>query len=188
MESPDPIAEDTAVSYLVDPLDRVAGVNKAWTDFAIMNGAFSVLPNGVIGSNLWSHISSETVREVYRLILRRVRGGRRVTFSYRCDSPARRRKFEMTVALAEGGNVRFTSKLLSEEEREPVRLLEPGQPRNDRMMVVCSWCQRVSEPGGTWLPVEDAVVRDSLMEAATFPRITHGMCDDCLNRYVSELG
>jgi hypothetical protein len=188
MEPTDPTTEDPSIFYLVDPLDRIVGVNKAWTDFAIMNGGYSALPTEVIGTNLWSHISNETVREVYRLILRRVRGGRRVTFSFRCDSPARRRKFEMTIALAEVGNVRFRSQLLSEEEREPVLLLDPGQARDDRMMVVCSWCQRISESGGAWLPVEDAVARDSLMEASSYPTITHGMCDDCLKKYVSELG
>jgi hypothetical protein len=113
------------------------------------------------------------------MILKRVRAGRAMQFRYRCDSPASRRQFEMAVTPQEPGMVQFASTLLSEEARPPVAALEEGRARDDRLLPVCSWCQRVALPDGAWVAVEEAVARMNYLEASTLPEITHGICPTC---------
>jgi hypothetical protein len=51
---------------------------------------------------------------------------------------------------------------------------------------MCSWCQRV-EVKGRWMPVETAVAALGLMAAPTVPAISHGICDACYERAMSQL-
>jgi hypothetical protein len=91
----------------------------------------------------------------------------------------------MRLSSEEGSVVEFASTLESEEAREPVALLDCRQPRNDQFLRICSWCQRV-KLGSIWLPIEVVVVELSLMTAPTVPAITHGICEDCYDRVMSE--
>src|SRR5450631_2450126 len=84
------------VSYQIDGHDDIISVNSAWKAFARSNGA-PHLAEQVVGRSLWEFVSDGTTRQVYRDLLVRVRGGRTVTFSYRCDSPSLRRYMRMTM-------------------------------------------------------------------------------------------
>ncbi len=174
------------IIFSVDQADRIASVNREWTRFAQANGGAAVLPARVLGQELWTQIADETVQEIYRLMLSRARAGFLVRFSYRCDSPSFRRTFTMTVSLRKSGWVQFASLLTAEEARPPVVLLE-GVPRDQRMITVCSWCQRVRLTDGTWVPVEEAVERMQYLQAASFPRVTHGICLTCMTGVLEQL-
>ena len=47
------------------------------------------------------------------------------------------------------------------------------------MLRGCSWCQKLALPDLTWAPVEAAVETLHLLVAATFPRLTHTICEPC---------
>jgi hypothetical protein len=159
--------------------DRIVRVNEQWTRFAQANGGEHLAPPAVLGTDLWRYISDGSVRELYRMMLQRVRGGRTVRYSFRCDSPAVRRMFAMTVSPGEGGQVEFCSALLQQEERAPLSLLDPRWPRDDRLILVCSWCHRVELDPSLWLEVEEAVARGHHLEAPSLPGLTHGICPSC---------
>ena len=132
-------------------------MSHEWTSFALANGGEKVLPDRILGRDLWSQISDNSVREIYRMIMRRARAGNTIRFRYRCDSAIFRRTFEMTVRPGPNSAVEFQSELVVEEPRARMNLFEEAQARDDRVVRVCSWCQRVATDERRWVEVEDAV-------------------------------
>jgi hypothetical protein len=167
---------------MVDRKDRILVVNPEWTAFALANGGSAVLPEKILGRELWSQISDPTVRAIYRLLVERARLGHLVRFRYRCDSPTHRRTFEMNVRAGAEDQVIFDSLLVHDEERPSVALLEEGRRRDERMVRVCSWCQRVALPQGQWVDIEEAVQVMGYLENPTLPRMSHGICPECLKK------
>lgn len=165
--------------YRIDAGGRISRVNAAWTEFARDNGGEALMPERVLGRDLLQAMTDSTVRALYAQMIRQARDGRAVRFRYRCDAPDRRRIFEMEIRAVGGGEVEFVSTLRHEEPRAPVGLLQGGQARDARLLRVCSWCQQVAVGEHTWLPVEAAAELMHLLEAETFPRLTHGICDAC---------
>lgn len=177
-----------SIIYRVDARDRIISVNEQWSQFASSNQGELVMPEHILGQELLGAVSDPSVRQLYREILKRVRGGAAVSFDYRCDAPDWRRTFAMTVRLLADGNVEFESTLLHEEARPTVALLSPGEKRNDTFLIVCSWCQRVKLSDNLWLPVEEAVRELRLLEAEQLPAISHGICRRCSETMMAGLG
>lgn len=174
--------------YRIDAANRLTWVNEAWSDFARENQSEEFLPKQVLGQDLLGAFSDPTVRQLYVSMIQQVRSGKEVTFDYRCDVADKRRTFTMTIRLRPDYEVEFVSTLRSEESRVPITLLKKGVPRDpERFLRMCSWCQGVAMPSGTWLPVEEAVVELNLMSADHLPRLTHGMCDACLGIMMEKL-
>jgi hypothetical protein len=174
--------------YRIDAANRIVWVNDAWTEFACANHGESVMPAEILGQDLLASFTDRTVRELYVSILRHVRSGKTVRFDYRCDAPDWRRTFTMEIRPCADLEVEFVSTLRHEAARTPVVLLKFGVPRDkDRFIRLCSWCQSVAMPDGSWLAVEQAVARLHLLEAAVLPLITHGMCPVCHDRMESTL-
>ncbi len=162
-------------------------MNEQWSEFARDNQGESVLPERILGKDLLDSVSDPTVRQIYEAIIKRVRAGAVVRFSYRCDAPANRRVFDMKVHLLDESGAEFVSTLIHEEARTSVPFLEAGRVRNQSLLRVCSWCQMVAIPGGGWLPVEEAVARLQLLETVHFPGITHGICPACHAEMMAKL-
>lgn len=165
--------------YRIDAGDRISYVNPAWSEFARANQGEGVMPEQVLGSSLLESVDDSTVRSLYTAMIQRARAGAPVRFKYRCDAPDRRRTFAMDIHQLDSGEVEFVSTLEHEEVRPPVTVLQLGVPRDGRLLKVCSWCQQVEMPDYTWLPVELVVKKLHLLEAETFPRLTHGICEPC---------
>ncbi|MDP1580195.1 MAG: hypothetical protein Q8M02_07945 [Candidatus Didemnitutus sp.] len=180
-------AQFVPISYRIDAADRIVWVNGEWAHFAQANDGGSVLPEIILGMKWEQAVSDPSVRQLYREILKRVRGGAAVSFDYRCDAPNRRRTFAMTVRPVAEGAVEFESLLIREEERPTVVLLEKGCARNDNLVIVCSWCQQVKVAATLWLPVEEAVAQLRLFEDEAMPRLSHGICVPCRDKMMAEL-
>ena len=172
-------ANSGSLVYRIDAGDRITWVNEAWSEFARGNHGEAVMPERILGQDLFASISDSAVREIYKSIVARVRAGAVVEFTYRCDAPDVRRTFDMVVRLLANGGEEFTSTLKHEEARPPVVVLEPGGIRSKNLIRVCSWCQKVAMPDERWLPVEEAVAETHLLEVLQIPAITHGICPPC---------
>jgi PAS domain-containing protein len=146
-----------ALVYRIDDQGRISYVNPAWSDFARANQGEAVMPEQVMGSTLMESVEDPTVQQLYSEMIKRARAGKPVRFKYRCDAPDRRRTFEMDIRQLDNGEVEFISALRHEEMRPAVAMLQAGAPRDQRLLRVCSWCQRVALPDHTWVPVEVAV-------------------------------
>lgn len=168
------------VTYHLDPMDRIAAVNHAWQDFADRNDGAALRAPAIIGQRLWDHLTDPTTAALYREALLRVRRhATTVRFEFRCDAPSCRRLLAMEIAPDRAGMVRFTTRTIWEEPREPVRLLDATIEHRTPPIRMCSWCKRVDLGGGRWGEVEAALASLGLFDREMPPLITHGMCPAC---------
>ncbi len=166
------------IHYSVDADDRINFFDQPFREF----GAENTVPDEEVASYMGKPISaffagSET-RQIYKLLLAKVRSGRKLAFPFRCDAPSLRRFLVMTMEPSGAGGVAFITRLLRVEDRQPVALLAANVLRNDEMVRMCSWCKRIVVDDA-YAEVEDAVIRLKLFSAMPMPRITHGICDTC---------
>jgi hypothetical protein len=173
------------LSYQIDGHDDITSVGDSWAAFAVSNGAPHLAAH-VVGRSLWEFVSDATTRRVYRDLLVRVRGGRTVTFSYRCDSPSLRRFMQMTMTPRAHKGVGFDSLTLRTESRVPPLLAATPIGQSGTLLTACGWCNRMAV-GDDWVEVESAVERLGLFGSSRLPAITHGMCPRCFARIRDEL-
>ena len=168
------------ITYQIDPAGRILSVGPAWDDFARNNqGAFLTAPQ-VIGNSLWDYISDPTTRELYRSLLARVHDDvPQVQFTFRCDSPTRRRLLQMKMTPAEDATTLFTVLPISFVDRDLVPFLVVDRHRSGELLRMCSWCNRVPLTESAWVEVEEAVERMTMFHSADPPAITHGICPRC---------
>jgi hypothetical protein len=171
------------VRYSVDAQDRLEAASPGWDRFATANGGEAALWERVRGRSLWDFVADRTTRGLYKDLLARARGGRAVSFPFRCDSPDARRFLVMEMRPAGEGRVEFLVRARAVEPRPPVPL---PQERPGGLLRACGWCRRVAGPGG-WLEVEDAVRELGLFEAKELPAATHGICARCEDEMVRVL-
>jgi hypothetical protein len=183
MESP------ATVCYHINDRDEIVSVNPEWDRFALANGGASVTADRVLGRRLWDFIADYTTRDLYRQILIRVRAGRPIRFTFRCDAPALRRVLEMDASQPGDGTVKFLTRTLLEESRPAVPLSDwaETETRSEDKLLVCGWCRKVAV-GGSWEEVENAVAELRLFEQVPMPRTTHGICEACYERVKQTMG
>lgn len=170
------------IVYRINAQDRISFVNEAWRQFAEENLGEQVMPARVIGAELWPFVGDETTRELYRRMVARARNGHTVQFRYRCDAPAERRVFEMKIFRGSTGEVEFDSQIVSREPRPAVSWLDRTVARSRDFVTMCSWCGRVALATGEWVEIEQAIERHRAFQGAAAPRLTHGICEVCLEK------
>lgn len=178
----------TVVEYWIDGEDFLTEVGQGWSDFARDNGAPGLAASAP-DRTLWTYFDRDEVRELWQLLVKRVRAERKqVQVPLRCDAAHARRWFEMTVTPEANDRVHFRCVLVFEETREPIALLDIRSERNldAEPVAVCSWCGR-AQSGSAWLDVEDLVHADRLLEQTSMPPISYGICDPCRNDMSAEL-
>lgn len=180
------------ILYRINTRDEIVYINTQWQRFAAENtppGSDAKLtPDQVIGRSLWTFITDRTTREIYQVIVKRVRAREIVHFSFRCDSPDCRRLLQMDITALPDGSVEFHTFPLYVESRLSQPLLEHATPRGDSLMLMCSWCNRVRVDTG-WVEIEVAVAEEALFEEEMLPALSHGICDDCfaaMQRFSTE--
>lgn len=166
-------------------------MSSGWDTFALANNGAGATAESVIGRPLWDFISDLTTTEIYRQVLTRIRTGRGMTYSFRCDSPACRRLLEMRIRLVDDtGAVEFRTVPLDESERALAPSAQADGAAGDEdaegVVRVCGWCNRF-DADGEWVEVEDALPRLRLLEYPDARMLTHGICDDCLTTMTAEL-
>lgn len=166
----------------MDAADRIVDVSGSWDRFAAANEAPALTSASVRGQSLWEFVAGPETREVWKSLLSRVRSEAGVVrLPFRCDAPAVRRFLTIEISAGEQGVVEVSTRLVREERRRPVRLLDPVTERTEELLRICSWCKRVETPRG-WSEVEEAVEQLDLFGRERVPEISHGMCPPCLER------
>ncbi len=165
----------------------ISFVCPEWLAFASENG-YDTSAQAELGRPLFSAIVDEETRHLYKVLIQRARSSRHpLEFSYRCDSPDRRRWMRMQMRyLADSDEVEFASRLLRTEERPhmPLIALDHKRPVSERMLSMCSWCKSVLAEQA-WVEVEEAVRQLRIFASDAMPRISHGICPDCSKRLLS---
>ncbi len=175
--------------YRVDRNDIVVCLSENWQAFSDENrGGPRCLPGNVIGSSLWGHICEWETKQLYEIILERVREHHhRATFPFRCDSPDMRRFLTLSVIPLDQGSINFESRIIRTEARKPVAWLDPEARRSNEFLRICSMCKKIAVSSTEWVEVEVAVERLKLFHAEVMPQFTHGMCPSCFSAAMEEL-
>jgi hypothetical protein len=176
------------VEYRIDANDILTDVGDGWAEFARENEA-AELATPTLDRTLWSYIDRTEIRELWQLLVDRVRNlQREARVPFRCDAPHARRWFEMAIAAEPDGSVRFRSELAFEEPRPPIALLDPETERDPdaEPIRVCSWCGR-GEHDGRWLEIEELLRAGRLLERTSMPSISYGICASCRAGMAAEL-
>lgn len=180
-----------------DAQERFVHLNQAWLEFARVNWRPDFDPRSVLGATWRQQISDPTTLHLYDLLTQRARNlGRPLTVAFRCDAPGLRRHMEMTVTPLPDGGLEWASRVLREEPRPPVSLLEARARRSGRLLTVCSWCKKVRVPSwvagrgvqtGDWLEVERIMPLLADVLADVQPDLTHGACPACHQVILAEI-
>jgi len=168
-----------ALSYAIDDQDRLIRLDEGFYRFAEENGWEDV--GGSLGRSLWDFVAGEEVRNLQRMLLRRIRNGARdVQLPFRCDGPDARREMDIRIAADSSGRVvLFSARLRSEEAwEEPQPLLDPRAPHDEDFLPMCAWCDRFLV-AGEWVEVEEAAKRLELFQRSELPAIDHSICPRC---------
>jgi hypothetical protein len=166
--------------YRVDRRFRILSTCSAWDTFAVENAAESASREHVVGTLLWDHISCLQTQHIYRTLVRQAfTQNRSIGLAFRCDSPHLRRFMHMEIVPEGAGECEFRTFLIKTEPRDAVTLLDPQVTRTDDIIVMCSWCKKISVEGEGWLDVENAVQILRLFDVVEIPSISHGICPAC---------
>jgi hypothetical protein len=137
-----------ATVHRVDSRDSIVWIDPSWGEFARCNGAPQLLEEQVVGRRLPDFLAGDEVRHLWSLVLQGVREEERsVTLPFRCDSPDRRRFMELDLTPLGEGRVELTARLLREEARDRVALLDADVPRSADFLPICSQCKRIRGGG-----------------------------------------
>lgn len=171
------------VEYCIDADDIVTTVGDGWAEFAKENNAPELAAS--MGSRtLWSCFGSDETRDLWRLVVERVRADHvEVQVPLRCDGPDHRRWFEISVASEESGTVRFRSVCVYEESRAAIALLDQAAERavDAPAVPLCSWCGNGYD-GSRWIEIEQLVRESRMLESPQMPPIDYGICPNCRDR------
>lgn len=175
--------------YRVNPDDIIISVSDNWTAFAEHNcGGDALSAENIVGTSLWDGIHGSETIHLYSIILEKTRNRLcTANFPFRCDSPRLRRYFTLTVIPDKNGAIEFQSRLERIEQREPVRIMEPGTNRSTHLIRLCSMCKKMALSDDNWEEVETALCQLKYFEQESLPRITHGFCPSCYDAAMEEI-
>jgi hypothetical protein len=177
-----------SIQYSIDSSDTIRFINEAWLQFACQNDGAHLNRAYVIGKSLWDFIDGKDIRHLYSLILKKVRTTQQAKeFKFRCDSPACRRYFFLTVSPLHGGELMFSTHLIREDPRNPVPILDPEVKRGEQFVKICSWCLKAGLPTQEWVELDEAMTRLDLLGGGEVPQLTHGICSECQRSIEDEL-
>ena len=171
----------TERTYTLDAQDRVVAVDDGWDRFAAENGG-TCDAGSVTGRPLWDFVSGIETRHLWESLFGRIRDSHRAAvIPFRCDAPGLRRFLVMDLVPRKDGGLEIATRVVREEPRAHVALLDSGVERSARVIKMCSWCKRLETEGG-WLEVEDAAPALDLFGEPPVPLVSHGVCPDCVER------
>ena len=178
---------ESDIVYRINDRDEIIYVNKAWDAFASSNDGASVSSEKVLDRRLWDFLSDFSTQEIYRKIILKASTGKIVKFNIRCDSPMVRRLLGMSVSPCHNAKVEFRTHTMSEQTRSAIASIHFSKSDSQLIIKSCSWCNRFQHDGD-WHEIEDAVSLMSPFERSARFAISHGMCDDCGKRLLTEVG
>jgi hypothetical protein len=187
------------IAYVVDRDGIIMGFSRGpFMEDVRIPGAATAGYRNAIGTSLFSIVRGERVRQSYRLMHDAAWTGRfdAFGFNYRCDAPEVERNMFMSISrIAEGSEtaaVLYQSIVISELPRPPVPLfafeaLAERAPATDRLVTLCSYCQKVAWPVVTaehpeWIEAVEFYRRGGRADAV----VSHGICETCFAQIVER--
>lgn len=181
------MSNDPHIIYKINNRDRIIFVNDEWSRFALANDAPELVAEKILNRSLWNFIKNDTIQELYRKFVGKARAGNTVRFNFRCDSPDFRRLLKMTITLQEEQSVQFETHVIWKQKRAPQTILQKNNRSADRILIVCSWCNKINVKNEIWQEIEEAVENLRLFEMEELPQLSHGMCLSCYQKSQDDI-
>jgi hypothetical protein len=179
---------DSYIRYLIDWDNKIESISGAWDDFAGQNKGGEIACYRVLNRDINIFIDCGKCREIYDMLIETVRGNQKsINFSFRCDSPGKRRFMNMEMIPQGKGKIEFISYLDREEVRLPVALLDISTQRSEEFVTVCSWCKRVKVKETLWLEIEEVMEHMPLFNKRLLPNLSHGVCPSCCESLMKRM-
>lgn len=174
-------------THIIDAEDKIISIDDNWIKFASENNFRNFDPNSVIGRNLFDFISGLEVKQIYRILVGRVRNtGNPCVLLYRCDSPYLIRYMQMTIKPMQNKHVLFENELIEVQERQPVSInYDETDPSENSFLVMCSWCKKIKSDD-EWVDMEMYLNLNQFLNNEINLRITHGVCGECEQKYFNQ--
>jgi hypothetical protein len=169
--------------HRIDADERLCFVDAGFRRAAVAAG-MDDLPDRVLGTPLFSHLTGEPTKQWYRYLLDHVARYGAASFEFYCDTPTLIRRQQMDIRRLDDGSVEFAARTLSTSPRLPAPVLDWATPRSHKRILMCSWCLRVSSVIG-WLDVDQAAHVLQVFEEAIPPSIDYTICDDDRQRLLA---
>jgi hypothetical protein len=180
--------ENQTFIYRIDSDNKITYVSSNWNMFAHENGTPELCEANVKGQPLLDFFSGMEVKHLYKIMFDKIRNTKQsIEFPFRCDSPKVRRYMHMKMLCIDPKAIECETRILLEELRPEVELLNVDIKCGEGFVIMCAWCKCVKTPGG-WKEVEDAIKEMKLFEQPEYPMITHGICGKCLREVKKGLG
>lgn len=175
------------VMYQVDGNDLLVFVNDQWDLFAKENDGVHLDGLSISRKSIWEFIHDPETRLLHAALLEKVRSGTVLrTLPFRCDSPALRRFMEMDISTVGDGRVEYRCRILKTEARDPVPLIADNARADGPFLKMCGWCKKIDTGKHGWAEIEDGIRILGLFSANGMPRISHTICEICMNKVESE--
>jgi hypothetical protein len=181
-------------AYIVAVDGTILAVGEpGWSDFAITNGAPSLIGDAAIGKNLFDTKADDEVLEVQKDLHCRIVEKQRpaISFEYRCDAPDMIRRMRMALRPIINEQrveaVLYQSIILEQTPRPRMSLFEKFETGD--LVTLCSYCHDVAWPPGaadkdrTWIEPEEYYRRGGPAEVM----VNHGMCPECYERVMNDM-
>lgn len=180
--------DNLCIIYHIDRQGIITYLSDEWQVFADNNQAGQLSAANVLNRPLFDFITDIKCLYLYELLIDVVRKSYRpVKFSFRCDSPDKRRFMDMEITQTPAGSTQFRSCIVKEESRQPVALLDSCVKRIDESITICSMCKKVRISSHEWLEIEKAIEHLQLFNTQVLPKLAHGLCLHCLEEKLNKV-
>jgi len=154
------------IVYTVDAEDRIRDLDGDWTRAG----------EPPLGQPLWRYVRGEGLAALYRELFAKVREGRHLQLTYRCDSPTHRQSYRMSLRPVDGGVQTHHLLVRAEARDEPLVVL--GASRGQSLLTRCSVCNDFGR-GREWRDLVTSVEADDFLDDDRPVRVVHGICPTC---------
>jgi len=178
---------DLCITYRIDKDNKIFFLSDEWELFANENSASDLTVESVINQSLFDYISDKECQHIYQILINRSRTKKeKLEFSFRCDSPDKRRFMLMKMTPMQDESIEFKSCIVREEIRDPILLLDKEIERSNDFLTICSWCNKIKVNEEEWVEVEIAIEQLTIFGEKALPKLSHGMCSCCLDAAQKE--
>jgi hypothetical protein len=87
---------------------------------------------------------------------------------------------QLAIESGEGSELRLGGRLLRDQVRPHLKLLDRLVTRSSDPLPICSVCLRVQVYGTTWVEAKEAVERLDLFASPELPPLDYRVCADCV--------
>ena len=81
----------------------------------------------------------------------------------------------------------LSTEQIREVSRRTVPLLDLDTARGEQYLTICSWCIKARLPSKKWVELEEAIDHFDILGRKDIPKLTHGICLECLDNIKNEL-